>query len=105
VVSTAVGVITGRVLSCDRPVAGANVMLKRITGDGLRLFGGKLTTVTDAQGAFTVSAAPGNYFVIAWRTDDGPTALATAMEKAKREQGTGVTLSPSTRKEMDVRLP
>jgi hypothetical protein len=105
VVSTAVGVITGRVLSGDRPVAGANVMLKRITGDGLRLFGGKLTTVTDAQGAFTVSAAPGNYFVIAWRTDDGPTALATAMEKAKREQGTGVTLSPSMRKEMDVRLP
>lgn len=105
VISTAVGVITGRVLSGDRPVAGANVMLRRITGDGLRLFGGKLTTVTDAQGAFTVSAAPGNYFVIAWRTDDGPTALATAMEKAKREQGTGVTLSPSMRKEMDVRLP
>ena len=105
VISTSVAVITGRVLTGDRPVAGANVMLSRIPGDGLRLFGGKLTTLTDAQGVFTLSAAPGSYLVMAWRTDDGPTAFATAMDKAKREQGTGVTLSPGMRKEMDIRLP
>lgn len=105
IVSSAVGVITGRVLpqTGDKPVAGVNVMLRRTGDDKLRFWGGKITGVTDERGVFTLSAAPGNYFVIAWR--DGPGALPTAMDQAKREQGTGITLSANGRKEMDIRLP
>lgn len=103
VISSNVGVITGRVLNqSGGPVAGAEVMLRRAVDDKLRLFGGKITDVTDARGIFTLSAAPGSYFVIAWRPADG---LGNAMEKAKREQGTGITLSPGSRKEIDIRLP
>lgn len=107
VVSAGVGVITGRVLTQtgDSPVAGINVLLRRTGNDKLRLFGGKLTGITDDRGIFTLSAAPGNYLVIAWRSADGPAAFGTAMNKAEREQGTGLTLLPSARKEIDIRLP
>lgn len=104
VISSAVGVMTGRVLTGDKPVAGVNVLLRR-TGDELRLAGGNLTTVTDARGTFTLSAAPGSYLVLAWRTADGAGAYEAAMSKATREQGTGIKLSPSDRKEIDIRLP
>jgi 5-hydroxyisourate hydrolase-like protein (transthyretin family) len=108
VVSSGVGVITGRVLSQtgDKPVAGVNVMLRRTGDDKPRLYGGKISALTDERGVFTLSAAPGNYLVIAWRSADGPPALDTAMSKADREQGAaGVTLLPSSRKELDIRLP
>jgi carboxypeptidase family protein len=105
VISARVGVITGRVLTGDKPVAGIDLMLRRTGDDKLRLFGGKLTATTDARGTFTLSAAPGNYLIIAWRSADGPGAFANAMNKATREQGIGVTLLPSDRKEIDIRLP
>ena len=107
VVSTGVGVITGRVLSQtgDRPLAGVDVMLRRVDDDGPRLYGGKITGLTDERGVFTLSAAPGNYLVVAWRSADGSAAFTTAMGKAIREQGTGVKLSSGMRKEIDLRLP
>ena len=105
VISSSVGVITGRVLAGDKPVAGANVMLRRTGDDKLRLLGGTLATVTNDRGVFTLSAAPGNYLVVAWRSADGPTALETAMSKAIKEQGTGLTLSATDRKQIDIRLP
>ena len=107
VISTGVGVITGRVLSQvgDRPVAGANVLLRRVADDGPRLYGGKITGLTDDRGVFTLSAGPGNYHVVAWRSSDGPAAFANAMDKAILLQGNGITLSPSDRKEIVIRLP
>ena len=105
VISANIGVITGRVLSGDKPVAGAHVTVRRTNDDKLRLFSGKLATVTDARGVFTLSAAPGNYVVIAWRSDDGPAAFRVASEKADREQGNGLTLTPNDRKQIDIRLP
>lgn len=105
VISANIGVITGRVLTGDKPVAGANVMLRRTGDDKLRLLGGNLATVTNDRGVFTLSAAPGNYLVVAWRTVDGPMALETAMSKAIKEQGTGLSLSPNDRKQIDIRLP
>ena len=62
-----------------------------------RLLGGNLSTTTNDRGAFTLSAAPGSYLVVASRTADGPAAYETAMSKAVREQGTGLILSPSDR--------
>ena len=107
VISANIGVITGRVLSQtgDKPVAGAQVILRRTGDDKLRLLGGELATQTDARGVFTLSAAPGKYLVVAWQTADGGAALEAAMNKAVKEQGTGITLSPSARKEIDIRLP
>jgi hypothetical protein len=107
VISASVGVITGRVLTKtgDKPVAGIDVILRRTTDDKLRLFSGKLATLTDDRGVFTLSAAPGNYLVIGWRSADGPTAFENAVNKAIREQGTGLTLLPSDRKQIDIRLP
>ena len=105
VISANIGVITGRVLTGDKPVAGVNVMLRRTGDDKLRLLGGNLATVTNDRGVFTLSAAPGNYLVVAWRSADGPMALETAMSKAIKEQGTGLTLSPNDRKQLDIRLP
>ena len=105
VISANIGVITGRVLAGGRPVVGVNVMLRRTGDDKLRLLGGNLSTSTNERGVFTLSAAPGSYLVVAWRTADGPTAYEAAMSKAIREQGTGLILSPSDRKEIDIRLP
>jgi len=107
VISSNVAVITGRVLAAmgDKPVAGANVMLRRRGEDKLRSLGGKLAGITDEQGVFTLSAAPGSYLVIAWRAADGPEAFNAAVSLAERQQGPGVTLLPSNRKELDIRLP
>ena len=52
-----------------------------------------------------LSAAPGVYLVLAWRTADGPRAFAAVMDKASREQGSGLTLLPNDRKEFDIRIP
>lgn len=107
VISPDVGVVTGRVLSQngDKPIAGINVLLRRVTDDKLRLLGGKLSTTTDAQGNFMLSAAPGVYFVVAWRAADGPSAFRNSMNKAALEQGSGLTLLPSDRKQFDIRMP
>ena len=106
VISSNVGVVTGRVLTETGPsIGGINVMLRRTGDDKLRSSGGNLATLTDHRGVFSLSAAPGNYLVVAWRKEDGPTAYETEMNKAMRAQGPGLTLSPSERKEIDIRLP
>jgi Carboxypeptidase regulatory-like domain len=107
VISPDVGVVTGRVLSLkgDKPIAGINVLLRRVSDDKLRLFGGKLATTTDEQGNFILSAAPGVYLVLAWLAADGPSAYAEAINRASRDQGSGLTLLPSDRKQLDIRIP
>jgi Carboxypeptidase regulatory-like domain len=107
VVSSHIAVVSGRVISGQdsKPIKGLNVMLRRVSGDKLRLFGGKLATTTDENGKYLVSAAPGVYLVVAWRASDGPGAYAAAMDQASREQGSGLTLSPNDRKQLDIRVP
>jgi hypothetical protein len=107
VISPNVGVVTGRVLSLsgDKPLAGISVLLRRVNDDKLRLFGGRLMTRTDDRGNFILSAAPGVYLVLAWRAADGPSAFVDAMNRALRDQVPGLTLLPSDRKQLDVRLP
>ena len=107
VISPNVGVVAGRVFSLkgDKPIAGINVLLRRVIDDKLRSFGGKLDTYTDDRGNFTLSAAPGVYLVVAWRAADGPSAYADAMNRASRDQGSGLTLLPGDRKQLDIRLP
>jgi len=51
-----------------------------------------------------LSAAPGSYFILAWRSADGP-SFGDAMNRALRDQGPGVTLQPGDRKQLDIRLP
>ncbi|HKE59980.1 MAG TPA: carboxypeptidase-like regulatory domain-containing protein, partial [Pyrinomonadaceae bacterium] len=106
VVSSAVGVVSGRVLSekDNKPVKGITVMLRRIGEDPPRLFGGKLTSTTDENGNYLVSAGPGVYLVLAWRVSDGPAAFGAA-DKASRQQGAGLTLLPNDRKQLNLRVP
>src|SRR5258705_9301583 len=107
VISPNVGMVTGHVLSVtgDKPIAGINVLLRRVNDDRVRLLGGKLMGVTDERGNFILSAAPGVYLVLAWRAADGPSAFRDAMDRASREQGAGLTLLPSDRKQLDIRVP
>jgi len=107
VVSANVGVVSGRVLSekYNKPLKGINVMLRRVSGDKLRLFGGKLGTTTDENGYYLLSAAPGVYLVLAWRASDGSRAFTAVMDTASREQGSGLTLLPNDRKQFDIRVP
>ena len=107
VVSSAVGVISGRVLSekDDKPSKGINVMLRRVGKGQPRLFGGKLSSTTDENGNYLVSAGPGVYLVLVWRASDGPAAFGAALEKASREQGAGLTLLPNDRKQLNLRVP
>jgi hypothetical protein len=107
VISPNVGVVAGRVLSLkgDEPIGCIHVLLQRVIDDRLRLFGGKLVTDTDDRGNFMLSAAPGVYLVVAWRAADGPSAFADAMNRALRDQGPGLTLLPSDRKQLDIRVP
>jgi hypothetical protein len=106
VVSSYIAVVSGRVISGqdNKPLKGLNVMLRRVSGDKLRLFGGQLATTTDENGNYLLSAAPGVYLVLAWRASDGPGAYAAAMDNASREQGSGLTLSPIDRKQLDIRV-
>jgi len=107
VISPNVGVVAGSVLSLkgNKPIAGINVLLRRVSDDKSRLLGGKLMTSTDDRGNFILSAAPGVYLVLAWRATGGPSAFADAMDRALREQGSGLTLLPSDRKRLDIRVP
>ena len=107
VISPNVGLVTGRVLSStgNKPVADANVLLLRVSSDKLRLFGGKLTGVTDERGAFSLSAAPGAYIVIAWCQSDGPYAFAEARARALKDPAAKVSLSSAEQKQLDLRIP
>ena len=107
VISSKVGVVNGRVVSerDNKPIKGISVMLRRVSDDKLRLFGGKLMTTTDEKGEYLLSAAPGVYLVVAWQTADGPAAYGAAMNRASQEQGSGITLSPNDRKQLDLRVP
>lgn len=107
VISTGIGVITGRVLSQvgDKPLAGINLMLYQTGNNKLRLPGGRLTAVTDERGNFTLSAAPGSYVVVAYRQSDGPGTFGAALNKATSEQGAGLTLAANERKQLDIRIP
>jgi hypothetical protein len=106
VISSNVGVVTGRVVSQNgnKPIPGINVLLRRIGDDKLRLYGGKLTAITDAAGGFRISGAPGVYLVVAWRAQGGP-ALSDAMDRAQREQAPGITLLPGDTKQLEIRMP
>ena len=107
VISPNVGTVTGHVLSVtgDKPIAGINVLLRRVNDDKVRLLGGKLMGVTDERGNFILSAAPGVYLVLTWRAADGPSAFRDAMDRASREHGAGLTLLPGDRKQLDIRVP
>ena len=106
VISSNVGVLTGRVLSLagDKPIPGVLVMLRRVNNDKLRLFGGKLSGETDERGTFSLSAAPGVYVVIVWRPSDGPSAFGEAMNKALQDPTARVNLAPADRKQLDLRI-
>jgi hypothetical protein len=96
-----VGVVTGRVISQSRgSVSGINVLLHRMNPDKLRLFGGKLAVVTDDLGNFSLSAAPGEYLVVAWHSSEGSSAYAGALPKAPR-----VRLLPDDRQKLDLQVP
>ena len=107
VISPNVGVVTGRVLSLKdgKPLAGINLLLKRMNNDKLRLFGGRLATSTDVRGSFMLSAAPGVYVIVAWRAADGPSAFGDALEKSFHNPRLNLKLGPSDRKQLDVYMP
>jgi len=74
--ATPTGTVTGRVLAQDtqRPARFVSVALQSVasatsdSGDGVRLGSGGVNVRTDAEGEFTASVGPGDYYVTAGAT-------------------------------------
>jgi Carboxypeptidase regulatory-like domain len=103
VVSNEVATLEGRILSASGgPLAGVTVMLvpNNASAERRRVLGGRLTGLTNEQGAFSVTPPPGQYGIEVRRIDREAGAAKLSLENSPQ-----ITLQPGERKSMDIRMP
>ena len=107
VISTAVGTLTGRVLSASdqTPVRGAGVVLIPADADQQRRRRTWLSGMTNAAGMCTVSGAPGEYLVTVWRAGTNLSQLTEEAIRARTTTAQRVTLQAGERKSLDIVAP
>ena len=95
-------ILTGRVLTQPggAPVGQVNVMLIPVDPASGSAFA-RPNGSSNALGTFTVSGAPGEYFVVLWRRGE-PLPARDAASLAGSSNAVRVTLAPGERKSMDL---
>jgi hypothetical protein len=104
VLSKEVATLTGHVRS-DKdglPVGGVNVALLPAEPSRQRIGKGISYGFTNAAGAFSASAAPGEYLVIAFGASNLP--LTDEKARALAANAPRITLQPSERKSLDLTM-
>lgn len=95
-------ILTGRVLSASgrTPLSRVSVMLIPTDPSGAPAFS-RPNGSTNAQGIFTVSGAPGEYFLVLWSLGEVPPHDVDSLRKSSPNT-MRVTLGPGERKSMDL---
>ncbi|MGB9181942.1 MAG: carboxypeptidase regulatory-like domain-containing protein [Pyrinomonadaceae bacterium] len=107
VLSTDVATLTGRALNATDGAPLRNMVLILVPTDQSRWrsrsasLGGR----TGADGSFTITGAPGEYFALIWRMNDGPLAFNEENIRARTANAPRVTLRAGERKSMDISVP
>jgi hypothetical protein len=107
VISPDVATLTGRVLEAGggATLRSASVMLVPTEPSISRIRSARLYAVTNADGAFTLTGAPGEYIAIALRPGSEPHLLTDVDIKARAAVSQRVTLQPNERKTIDLIAP
>jgi hypothetical protein len=107
VISPEVATLTGRVLVAEggAPSRGASVMLVPAEPHKQRIRIARLYGLTNAEGGFTITGAPGDYVAVVMRPGGDPYSLGDEAIKVRAAGAQRVTLHPGERKSMDFIAP
>jgi hypothetical protein len=99
-ISSAVGVLTGRVLSANgnTPLARTAVILIPVEAEKQKFAGARFASVSYADGTFTIGAAPGDYIVMAFKATEQPEFDPETLSQSKLR----VSLQAGERKNFDI---
>lgn len=100
VVSSAVGILTGRVLSANgnTPLARTAVILVPVEAEKQKFSGARFTGMTYADGTFTIGAAPGDYIVMTFKAPEQPQFDPETLSRTKLR----ISLQSGERKNFDI---
>lgn len=104
IISADVARLQGRIVSADdkKPLARASVVVVPSDPARWRLPGSYLPAVTDADGAFQITCAPGTYLVIPLGAGEDVRAIGEAFLKARAAGAKTVTLQPNGRETIEL---
>lgn len=105
VISEGVGTVTGRVLSEDGKQGMDNVvvLLAPVAAEKQRFRTAYLSTRTAPDGTFSISGAPGDYFVFARHRDDLPAIVSENFVRSAAETASRIVLASGVSKRIDLR--
>lgn len=106
VISTGIGVLAGRVLS-EKTGAGQNnlvVMLAPVESEKQRFRTAYLTARTAPDGRYSVSGAPGEYFVFARRREELPAIVTEEFVRSQAVNAKRVVIVSGQPNQMDLRV-
>ena len=100
VISSAVGILTGRVLSANgnTPLPRTTVILVPVEAEKQKFSGARFAGVTYGDGSFTIGAAPGDYIVMAFKAPEQPQFDQETLSRSQLR----VSLQAGERKNFDV---
>lgn len=107
VISSGVGLLGGRVLS-DQSGQGLSdfiLLLAPVEPERQRFRIAYLTARTTPDGAYSVSGAPGEYFIFARRRDDLPAIVSDEFVRNESSKAQRITLVSGAQKRLDLRIP
>lgn len=106
VLSAELAMLAGRVLnSSNEPLASAYVYLYPVDQSQWNRLEHVQSTMADAKGLFSVSAAPGEYYVIVLRPDEDSTPRGGEYIKSRIQTAPRVRLQANEQKSLDLTAP
>jgi Carboxypeptidase regulatory-like domain len=107
VISPEVATLTGRILVAEGGATfrGASILLVRVEPHLQRIRSERLYGYTNADGGFTLTGAPGEYFAIVIRPGVELYGFSDASIKARLADAQRITLQPNEHKKMDFIAP
>ncbi len=105
VISQEVGLITGRLIAQNgQPTDDVVVLLAPVDPAKQRFRTSYLTSRPGADGSFSLTGAPGEYFVFARRRDDLPGIVTEEFVRTAAQNAQRIVLAPGEQKRLELRL-
>jgi hypothetical protein len=92
-------------LALSRPIWSFVVLLAPVELEKQRFRTTYLTARTSPDGTFSVTGAPGEYFVFARRREDLPPIVTEEFVRTENPKAQRITLAASEQKQLEVRVP
>ena len=107
VVSSGAGLLTGRVVSekNGEGLSGYVLLLAPTATEKQRFRTAYLTARTAADGSFSISGEPGEYFVFARKREQLPAIVTEEFVRAEGLKAERVTLTPGDPRQLEIKIP